>query len=59
MAQYQPTDLGARVDEARDQRLQDYYKMLNPHLRAATIHARLSETRRERSEPCGGDSDMD
>ena len=58
MSLHQP-ELRARVDEAREQRLQDYYKTLNPHLQAAMLHARASERREERHEPCGGDSDMD
>ncbi|MCX5479448.1 hypothetical protein OSH08_10560 [Kaistia geumhonensis] len=47
-----------REDIEGRERLQDHYKTLNPHLRAALIHARVAE-RRERPEPCGGDSDMD
>lgn len=48
-----------RVDEARDQRLQDHYKTLNPHLQAALLHMRAQTRRREPAEPCGGDSAMD
>jgi len=47
-----------RREDAGQQRLQDHYKSLGPHLRAAMLHARQPE-RRERPEPCGGDSDMD
>ncbi|MCX5512068.1 hypothetical protein [Kaistia algarum] len=43
---------------SRDERLQDHYKVLNRHLQAALMHAR-PEGRRERPEPCGGDSAMD
>lgn len=46
-------------EEAGEPRLQDHYKALNPHLRAALLHARQTEQRRDRPEPCGGDSDMD
>lgn len=50
---------GARnADTAREERLQDQYKVLNRHLQAALLHAR-PEGRRERPEPCGGDSAMD
>ncbi|MBZ9935043.1 hypothetical protein LB518_01950 [Mesorhizobium sp. BR1-1-16] len=51
-------DQNARHHEAGEQRLQDHYKSLGPHLRAAVLHARQPE-QRERPEPCGGDSDMD
>ena len=44
--------------ERRDERLQDHYKTLGPHLRAAMLHARATD-RRDRPEPSGGDSDMD
>jgi len=47
-----------REDNEGRERLQDHYKTLNPHLQAALLHARVAE-RRERPEPCGGDSDMD
>jgi hypothetical protein len=55
----QTQTLTTRVDLARDQRLQDQYKALNPHLAAAMLHARAPEQRRRQVEPCGGDSDMD
>jgi len=43
---------------ARELPLQEQYKALNPHLRAAMLHARTDRSR-ERPEPCGGDSAMD
>lgn len=48
-----------REDDSREERLQDHYKALNPHLRAALLHARAIERRETREEPCGGDSAMD
>lgn len=57
MSLYDAT-LEARHEEAGEPRLEDYYKALNPHLRAALLHARQTE-RRTPPEPCGGDSDMD
>ncbi|SHE59361.1 hypothetical protein SAMN02745157_0520 [Kaistia soli DSM 19436] len=51
-------DQTARREDAGEHRLLDHYKSLGPHLRAAVLHARQPE-RRERPEPCGGDSDMD
>jgi hypothetical protein len=52
------SELRERVDEARNARLEDLYRELNPHLRAAVIHARAGERRRE-IEPSGGDSALD
>jgi hypothetical protein len=47
-----------RETQPADQRLQDRYGVLGPHLRAALLHAR-TDARRDRPEPSGGDSDMD
>ncbi|MCX5493128.1 hypothetical protein OSH11_00260 [Kaistia dalseonensis] len=58
MSPQQP-NLSDRIDRARDQRLQDQYKALNPHLAAALLHAKAPTPRGRRTEPCGGDSDMD
>lgn len=57
MSLREATLLRREENEGRE-RLQDHYKTLNPHLQAALLHARTTE-RRERPEPCGGDSDMD
>ncbi len=54
----QETTRERQQSETADRRLQDHYKTLGPHLRAAMLHARRVD-RRDPPEPSGGDSDMD
>ncbi len=47
-----------QTSEPTDYRLQDHYKTLGPHLRAAMLHARRADVR-ARPELAGRDSDME